>query len=513
MKEKDTASNLVSAANSLDAVANVEPVRPAMETVLDTERQKDADILLLRNGDKLTGTVVNEKFSITTSYAHLDVVTKHIAGMNLEGGANNIESIIAENNNRFSGFIDDSFISFKLTNGPQLEIRREKVLKIVLRQRSQDMGEMKWTPFIWLKNGDYFHGQILTKDIILSTIYAKIPLDFATTESITLIGESNPLLTIVKMTNGDSVHGILEIEDIQIELDAGSVIEVYQDRIDRIFFKEGHVSAVATKNHFALVEKGSFTMGNTWGDGKSNEKPTHKVTLTYDFYIGKYEVTFNEYNAFCEATGRSKNSDDGWGGGIRPATYVEWFDAIEYCNWLSEMEGLLKAYDSEGNFLDKDGRVTTDPSKVVGYRLPTEAEWEYAARGGNKSRGYKYSGSDNVDDVSWCRRNSGDEYLDENDIDKFIGNKCKIQKVGKKAPNELGLYDMSGNVEEWCSDFHSSYSCSPKTNPYNSTNSSNRVIRGGSYQSHASETTVASRSYCNPTHRGGFIGFRICKTL
>ncbi len=136
----------------------------------------------------------------------------------------------------------------------------------------------------------------------------------------------------------------------------------------------------------ALVEKGSFTMGDTWGGGDSDEKPTHKVTFTYDFYIGKYEVTFDEYDAFCEATGRSKRSDSGWGRGNRPVINVSWWDAIEYCNWLSEKENLPKAYDSKGNLLDKDGRVTTDPSKVVGYRLPTEAEWNTRPVAGTKGK-------------------------------------------------------------------------------------------------------------------------------
>jgi len=485
------------------ALGNTAPVMPTIETVLDTTRPKDVDILLLRNGDKLTGTVMNESFSIRTSYAHIVIESKYIAGINLEGGANNIESIITVNNNRFSGFIDDAFVSFKLTGGPQLEIRREKVLKIVFRQRAQETTGMKWRQSMVLKNGDYFHGQILTQNIIISTTYAKIPLDFATTESITLIGDSNPL-TIVKMTNGDSVQGILETEDIQIELDVGSVIEVYQDRIDRIFFKEGYVpdgipsivtSSSVAKGNFILVEKGSFTMGDT--DGASDEKPTHKVTFTYNFYIGKYEVTFDEYDAFCSATGKSKPNDQGWGRGSRPVINVTWWDAIDYCNWLSEKEKLPKAYDSNGNLLDKDGRVTTDITKVLGYRLPTEAEWEFAARGGNKSRGYQYAGSSTVGDVAWYDSNSGG----------------KTQEVGKKAPNELGIYDMSGNVWEWCSDWYGNYSSSAQTNPYNSTAGSYRVYRGGSWRNFATSTRVAFRGGDSPTAANYRLGFRIARTV
>jgi len=250
---------------------------------------------------------------------------------------------------------------------------------------------------------------------------------------------------------------------------------------------------------FVLVEKGTFVMGDTWGDGESDEKPTHRVTLTYDFYIGKYEVTFDEYDAFCEAMGKSKPKDQGWGRGNRPVINVSWNDVIAYCNWLSESEGLPEAYDEEGNFLDKYGRITTDPSEVTGYRLPTEAEWEYAARDGKKSKGYKYAGSDDVDDVAWYDSNSGD----------------KTQEVGKKAPDELGIYDMSGNVWEWCSDWRDSgyYSKSPTTNPYNSTVASYRVIRGGSWVYSARYLRVANRVYALSSNTYADLGFRICKTV
>jgi len=246
-----------------------------------------------------------------------------------------------------------------------------------------------------------------------------------------------------------------------------------------------------------LVEKGSFTMGDEIGDLWNECRPVHQVTLTYNFYIGKYETTFDEYDAFCEATGRVKPGDEGWGRKIRPVINVGWWDAIDYCNWLSEKEKLPKAYDNNWNLLDKDGKVTTDPSKVVGYRLPTEAEWEYAARGGNKSKGYKYSGSDTVGDVAWYDSNS----------------QSKTHEVGTKAPNELGLYDMSGNVYEWCSDWYGNYSSSAQTNPYNYTPGSNRVDRGGSWGSTATVARVAYRDRVSPTSTGIYRGFRICRTV
>ena len=247
------------------------------------------------------------------------------------------------------------------------------------------------------------------------------------------------------------------------------------------------------------VEGGSFVMGDTWGDGdRDNEKPTHKVELTYDFYVGKYPVTFDEYDRYCKETGATKPSDSGWGRGRRPVIYVSWNNAVEYCNWLSEKEGLPIAYYGDGSLLDENRRKTEDITRVKGYRLLTEAEWEYAARGGKKSMGYKYSGSNSPDSVAWYYySNSGD----------------KTHEVGQKKSNELGLYDMSGNVYEWCSDWYGSYSISAQTNPYDSTAGSYRVDRGGCWNSGATYSRVASRNYGLPTYTGSGLGFRICRTV
>ncbi|WP_289059316.1 SUMF1/EgtB/PvdO family nonheme iron enzyme, partial [uncultured Mesotoga sp.] len=228
-------------------------------------------------------------------------------------------------------------------------------------------------------------------------------------------------------------------------------------------------------------------------------KPVHQVTLSYDFYIGKYETTFDEYDAFCDATGRSKPDDKGWGRGNRPVIYVSWNDAIAYCNWLSENEGLSKAYDSQGNLLDKNGRIAVDISYVEGYRLPTEAEWEYAARGGKQSKGYKYSGGDEVYFVAWYGDNSGGHTHD----------------VGTTQPNELNIFDMSGNVWEWCSDWYNSgyYAKSPTTNPYNYTTGSYRVGRGGSWVNSATYVRVALRDSASPANTSNHLGFRIARTV
>ena len=246
-----------------------------------------------------------------------------------------------------------------------------------------------------------------------------------------------------------------------------------------------------------FVERGSFRMGSALAGALLDEEPVHGVALSYDFHMGRYEVTFGEYDAFCTATGRQLPPDEGWGRGSRPVINVTWWDAVEYCNWLSEREGLRPAYD-DGNLLDSSGRKTTDVSTVAGYRLPTEAEWEYAARGGKKGRGYKYSGSDDIDEVAWYGDNS----------------RSTTQEVGMKAPNELGLYDMSGNVWEWCSDWYADdyFGQSPNLNPYNDSIDLERVMRGGSAGLDPTCARVTSRESLEPSAAGNVVGFRVCRT-
>jgi len=270
----------------------------------------------------------------------------------------------------------------------------------------------------------------------------------------------------------------------------------YSDTIQPMIIKLQMKSKVPEE---ILVRGGSFQMGNTRDDirGEENEKLVHEVALNYDFWIGKYEVTFSEYDVYCQLTGKSKPDDNGWGRVSKPVINVSWYDAIEYCNWLSEQAGIKKAYDSQGNLLDRNGKVTKDITKVEGYRLPTEAEWEYAARGGQNSRGYKYVGSDTINEVAWYSDNSG----------------WKTHPVGEKKPNELGLYDMSGNVVEWCHDWYGDYSSATQTNPTGPSSGAFRVDRGGSWGNSDQYCRAAARSSSTPTSSIRSIGFRLSRTV
>src|SRR5690606_31602781 len=223
------------------------------------------------------------------------------------------------------------------------------------------------------------------------------------------------------------------------------------------------------------VAGGTFQMGSN--DGEDEEQPLHSVTLS-SYRIGKYEVTFAEYDAFCEATGRSKPADEGWGRDQRPVINVNWHDMVVYCEWLTAQTGQR-------------------------YRLPTEAEWEYAARGGSRSNGYTYSGSNSVGNVGWYSDNSGKQ----------------THPVGGKGANELGIYDMTGNVWEWCSDWYESdyYGSSPSNNPRGPvsddysrpTSGASRVLRGGSWFNTASYCRATHRSNSSSVYRSVDYGFRV----
>lgn len=244
------------------------------------------------------------------------------------------------------------------------------------------------------------------------------------------------------------------------------------------------------------VEGGTFQMGSTF----SNEsKPVHNVTLS-SYYMGKTEVTQAQWKAVMG------NNPSYFEGDNCPVNHVSWYAAIVFCNKLSMINGKTPVYSVNGktdpNTWDYNpcdggsikGMIAMN-MKANGYRLPTEAEWEFAAWGGKKRKGYKYSGSDNLSTVAWYCDNSGDQTHD----------------VAKKAPNELGLYDMSGNVWEWCWDWYGSYGSNAQTNPVGPSSGYARVLRGGSWRGYSDSCRVAYRLSDHPINWYDDIGFRLVR--
>jgi len=256
---------------------------------------------------------------------------------------------------------------------------------------------------------------------------------------------------------------------------------------------------IEQQKEMVFVEGGTFLMGSN--EGGKNEKPVHQVTVN-SFLIGKYEITdelseivgkYNPVPIFNDSVplGAYKISNDIAG-------------TFDFCNKMSKMEGLNPAYkiikkrvdrDSSSDVIFIEWEVICDFNSN-GYRLPTEAEWEFAARGGKKSKGYKYSGSNNIDEVA--------VYLN--------GGSSQIG-VGTKKPNELGIYDMSGRQNEMCWDFLGDYIPANQTNPRGPDSGNARVIRGGSWMDTREVCTVTNRSADSPNRMYYWpIGLRLVRT-
>ena len=232
--------------------------------------------------------------------------------------------------------------------------------------------------------------------------------------------------------------------------------------------------------NFVLVEGGSFTRSG------------YSVTLD-SFYIDKYQLTQKEWLEVMGSNPSYFNGDN------NPVERITWYNVVEYCNKRSIMEDLAPCYSINGNTSPSSwtsGTIVCDWA-ADGYRLPTEAEWEYAARGGNQSKGYTYSGSNTLNDVGWYSSNSGN----------------KTHPVGEKQSNELGIYDMSGNVWEWCWDWYASYPSSSQSNPKGPDSGSHRVRRGGSYNVYDGYCTVSYRNHLYPSHSYDYLGVRLVRVF
>ncbi|MCF0187531.1 MAG: SUMF1/EgtB/PvdO family nonheme iron enzyme, partial [Bacteroidaceae bacterium] len=237
------------------------------------------------------------------------------------------------------------------------------------------------------------------------------------------------------------------------------------------------------------VVGGTFKMGSIESNSNDNERPVHNVTLT-DFYIGRTEVT----QALWEAV--MGNNPSKWKDDKLPVNQVSWNDCKEFIAKLNKLTGRT-------------------------FRLPTEAEWEYAARGGCKSRGYNYSGDKKIGKVAWYENNSKSKnekaaavalQILAASTKQNIGEinvERKTHFVGEKQPNELGIYDMSGNVWEWCSDWYGPYNLVDQYNPTGIENGNHRVLRGGGLHSREKDCRVSCRIDCAPDIANEGFGLRL----
>lgn len=298
--------------------------------------------------------------------------------------------------------------------------------------------------------------------------WIKLFLDFKITktdnEEIVIYFHGTHILPL----KGKSVGQIVTIESnpYMFITDHAFDLTIEKERIGIVILNEAEkkVKVGDVEIEMVHVEGGSFTMGATaeqGSDAYSEEKPKHQVTLGH-FQIGKYEVTQELWHAVMS------NNPSRFKGANRPVEQVSWDDCQDF---ICKLNHLTNSH----------------------FRLPTEAEWEYAARGGKQSRGFKYAGSNNLGSVAWYDSNSGHE----------------THPVGQKLPNELGLYDMSGNVLEWCQDWYDNYNSNSQTNPMGPSNGPGRVNRGGSWDGYAGWCRSSYRNTTTPSLRLSYLGLRL----
>ncbi|MBN1968545.1 MAG: SUMF1/EgtB/PvdO family nonheme iron enzyme [Candidatus Delongbacteria bacterium] len=304
------------------------------------------------------------------------------------------------------------------------------------------------------------------------------------------------LLAIISFLNAGKINLHTTDGIIEIEIDD--------------FIKMELIENTVSQDNMILVEGGIFQMGDEIGDLWEGCRPIHQVTLK-SFYIGVSEVTQFEWENVMLG-----NNNDIWetpshpshGIGItHPVNRISWYDILVFCNRKSMIDGLDPVYtinDSKNPDDWGESPTSNNPNwdAVIcnwtgnGYRLPTEAEWEYAARGGSEDNPTIYAGSDDIEVVAWYASNSD--------------NSC--HPVKSKSSNELGLYDMSGNISEWTWDWLGYYSDDPQSNPYGPTNGNYRTFRGGCWFYTDSGVRVSYRDFNLPRCRNGTVGFRIARS-
>jgi len=472
--------------------------------VLDVPRLPDRDVLFLRGGDRHSGTIRNEAFHLRTPQGLQTFSSSHIVALDLADSRGGFDVLITVNRNRFSGYLEDK--TFVVQPGPSvdlIEVRREKVLKMVFRSRVDEVTKLTRGSLVVLRNGDFFTGTLLTDTFRREDTGAELRWPAAGLASVSF-PQGPEGAAQLHFDRGEVLRGTPATEDMEFQLDLGPRITVYVGRIEEIRRAGDLTDSLARKIGSApgvpratpapglpdpdvvpregmiWLPPGEFTQGSPIEekDRDLDEGPQTRVVVPAGFWIGQHEVTQAEYSAVV-----GQNPSQYLGDPSRPVEKVNWREAVDFCRRLTEREHAA-------------GHL---PERYV-YRLPTEAEWEYACRAGTTTR---FSHGDDpgyslVMDYAWIDANSS----------------STSHPVGGKKPNPWGLHDLHGNVWEWCLDtWRGVLPGGTVTNTTTFPEGTLRVARGGSWLYTARFSRSANRDSYGLLNRCSDVGFRLVLAL
>ena len=468
--------------------------RPLTE-VAGLERSNEVDTLVLRNGGRLVGELLTESFVLRAFYGEIRLNRNRIGGINFAVGRNQLAAIIAINGNRFSGLINDLAIRFRVQDGSEIEVRHEKLLKAAFRIRKNEIEEVSHGRILLLRNGDIANGEPVGNVSMVSTDGNKLPVFPGDAEVITF-RDGDTRAVSVRKQNGTEIDGLLENEDVTFQLDVGPQISIYTGHLEAVYDRAvfmaradstkplwDQVSSATietgpspTPDGMVWIPPGEANMGSSSEerDRGLDEGPQTKVVIAQGFWMGKFEVTQREYMAVMGINPSHYTGDLN-----HPVDKVSWREAMEYCSRRAASEEAAGTL-PEGFF----------------YRLPTEAEWEYACRAGTLTR-FSFGDDHNyamLGAYAWYNVNSD----------------SATHPVGLKKANPWGLHDMHGNVWEWCLDHWNDSGADDGSSVSSSdSRSSLRGARGGSWLYEGRFCRSANRDAYFPTNRCSDLGFRI----
>jgi ABC-2 type transport system ATP-binding protein len=450
----------------------------------------DPDLLWLHEGDPVTGRFENQTLELQTPYGRIQLPIDRVSEVRLATGPHQIDTVITVNGNRFSGFLADPVFTLRPQLGPALALHRDLVTRLVLGGREETPSLIASGLIFLLRNGDTLSGHLAGDHVRLTTPYLEMRIAADEIESVSF-AHHQPLLASLRSADGRSVDGLWPDQDLEVVLELGLTLRVHPARLAAIQRPARWGSPAAppdltptlgptdpgqARPGMVWIAPGEFVMGSPVDEqGRDlDEGPQTRVRISRGFWMGIHEVTQAEYQAVM-----GDNPSRFLGDARRPVERVRHRDAVEYCVRLTRLH-------------DAAGALPCGHA----YRLPTEAEWEYACRAGTTTR---FSHGDDLqghalEDYAWFSANSN----------------SSTHPVGTRRPNPWGLHDLHGNVLEWCLDGAGAGLPGGEVVDYQApAEGLLRIARGGSWLYGAKACRSANRDSYGESTRSSDLGFRV----